>query len=54
MHGRDRATAKGVSWRSLVRTLNSPEVSEGGLADKVLSERGEGILVLSSRAGSLS
>jgi len=37
-----------------VRTLQSPEVSGGGLADKVLSERGEGILVLSSRASSLS
>jgi len=54
LHGRDRARTKGVSWRSLVRTLQSPEVSEGGLAEKMVSERGESVVVLFSRAGSLS
>lgn len=43
LHGRDNAQKRSVSWRTLIRTLESTKVDESTLADKIMTEKGEDV-----------
>ena len=38
----DKSSAKGVTWRTLIRTLKTADVGEPHLAERLMQEKGEG------------
>ena len=40
---KDKANAKGITWRTLIHTLKSAEVDETDLAERLMIEKGKGI-----------
>ena len=46
LRGKSTGTVKGITWRVLIRILNSPEVKESDLAERIMTEKGWYIILL--------